>query len=47
VEEASQALAADREMEAEALVEKIAALLRRDLPDLIPVGTTMPAGPIQ
>ena len=30
VEEAAQALSDEREMEAEALVEKIAALLRRD-----------------
>ena len=32
VEEAAQAFAEGREMEAEALVEKVAALLRRDMP---------------
>lgn len=31
VEEAAQALATGREMEAEALVEKVSALLRRDM----------------
>lgn len=31
VEEAAQAFAGEREMEAEALVEKISALLRRDV----------------
>ena len=31
VEEAAQALATGREMEAEALVEKVSALLRRDV----------------
>jgi hypothetical protein len=34
LEEAAQALAADREMEAEALVEKVSALLRSDLQDV-------------
>ena len=34
VEEAAQALAAERDMEAEALVEKISARLRHDLQDV-------------
>ena len=34
VEEAAQALAAERDMEAEALVEKISARLRNDLQDV-------------